>query len=167
MRTPEEYEAEIDRLSAALDLEAKARQSMADMAFDLSVELREAKAKAEQDAKDRAAREAVEAAERRDADAKAAAEHDLRWYAAEHAIRSAKLPSVRDLAARWGWTRSRAYDLLTNEAAWRDASRPWSWREADPSGDADIRTPAGQSPDTIRTHARSLSDHPTPNTLHP
>ena len=47
MRTPEEYEAEIDRLSAALDLEAKARQSMADMAFDLSVELREAKAKAE------------------------------------------------------------------------------------------------------------------------
>ena len=47
MRTTEEYEAEIDRLSAALDLEAKARQSMADMAFDLSVELREAKAKAE------------------------------------------------------------------------------------------------------------------------
>ena len=47
MRSPEEYEAEIDRLSAALDLEAKARQSMADMAFDLSVELREAKAKAE------------------------------------------------------------------------------------------------------------------------
>ena len=47
MRSPEEYEAEIDRLSAALDLEAKARQSMANMAFDLSVELREAKAKAE------------------------------------------------------------------------------------------------------------------------
>ena len=47
MRSPEEYEAEIDRLSAALDLEAKARQSMADMAFDLSIELREAKAKAE------------------------------------------------------------------------------------------------------------------------
>ena len=47
MRSPEEYEAEIDRLSAALDLEAKARQSMADMAFDLSVELREAKLKAE------------------------------------------------------------------------------------------------------------------------
>ena len=47
MRTTEEYEAEIDRLSAALDLEAKARQSMADMAFDLSVELREAKTKAE------------------------------------------------------------------------------------------------------------------------
>ena len=47
MRSPEEYEAEIDRISAALDLEAKARQSMANMAFDLSVELREAKAKAE------------------------------------------------------------------------------------------------------------------------
>ena len=47
MRSPEEYEAEIDRLSAALDLEAKARQSMADMAFDLSVELRGAKLKAE------------------------------------------------------------------------------------------------------------------------
>ena len=47
MRSPEEYEAEIDRLAAALDLEAKARQSMANMAFDLSVELRDAKAKAE------------------------------------------------------------------------------------------------------------------------
>lgn len=30
MRTPAEYEAEIDRLAAALDLEAKARASMAE-----------------------------------------------------------------------------------------------------------------------------------------
>ena len=32
MRTPAEYEAEIDRLAAALDLEAKARASMAEAA---------------------------------------------------------------------------------------------------------------------------------------
>ena len=37
MTTPEEYEAEIDRLSAALDLEAKARKAAADWVVDWAV----------------------------------------------------------------------------------------------------------------------------------
>lgn len=73
---------------------------------------------------------------------RAAAEHDLRWFAAEHALRDQKLPSVRELAERWTWSRSRVHDLITNESAWRDASRPWTWR-----------TPVGQQSDGVRTHA--------------
>lgn len=39
MRTPAEYEAEIDKLGAALDLEAKARASMAEAAANAFEEI--------------------------------------------------------------------------------------------------------------------------------
>lgn len=45
MTTPEEYEAEIDRLSAALDLEVKARKAAADWVVDLREEVRRAEAR--------------------------------------------------------------------------------------------------------------------------
>ena len=70
-----------------------------------------------------------------------AAAHDLRWYAAEHHVHGRTLPSVRDLAQRWGWTRTRVHDVLSR-GEWADPTRPWAWRRPD-----SIRTPSGQSAD--------------------
>lgn len=45
MNTPAEYEAEIDRLAAVLDLEAKARKAAADWVVDLREEQRRSEAR--------------------------------------------------------------------------------------------------------------------------
>lgn len=53
MRSPEEYEAEIDRLSAALDLEARLRCALAEACADREFEMEKLKRQlrhAEQDA---------------------------------------------------------------------------------------------------------------------
>jgi len=71
-----------------------------------------------------------------------AASHDLRWYAAAHAVHGAKLPNVRALAERWGWSRWKAHTLLTS-GQWMDHARPWTWAAPDKN-----RTTTGQEPDT-------------------
>lgn len=61
MRTPAEYEAEIDRLAAALDLEAKARASVAETAANAIEALKAAEEKLK--ARDAFLRQVMEALE--------------------------------------------------------------------------------------------------------
>jgi len=103
----------------------------------------------------------------------AAAAHDLRWHAAEHHVYGRALPTERELAARWAWSKTRVHDLVSS-TSWRDAARPWGWRSDHdpttirPAADQDERFEADngevsdQPPTTIRPHARDPL-HPAPD----
>ena len=70
----------------------------------------------------------------------ALAAHDLRWHAAEHAIYRRPLPSERDLAERWNWSRPKVNRTIRAER-WRDPSREWTWREPTVSQERAKREP--------------------------
>lgn len=63
-----------------------------------------------------------------------AAAHDLRWYAAECAATGAPPPSLRTLAARWGWGKSSVGPLLNDYTAWVDGLNPQPWPTRAPLG---------------------------------
>jgi hypothetical protein len=110
-----------------------------------------------------------------------AAEHDLRWHAADHAVHGRPLPNERALAARWGWRKTRVHDLIAS-TSWADAARPWRWRSDQtptklrPNSDQGEQANAEESPnsdqDPTKIRPRSdltrdpLQDHPSPITHH-
>lgn len=82
------------------------------------------------------------------------AAHDLRWHAAEHAVYGRPLPAVRELAERWGWTRTRTHELIADAPGWADEARPWGWRAADKkrtTGGQEADTANGRTPTNIET----------------
>ena len=96
----------------------------------------------------------------------ALAAHDLRWHAAEHAIYRRPLPSERDLAERWNWSRPKVNRTIRAER-WRDPSREWTWREPTVSQERAKREPtvsqAGQEQAQETYTSEPTVSHPRAN----
>lgn len=107
-----------------------------------------------------------------------AAEHDLRWYAAERHVYQRTLPTERDLATRWGWSKTVVHRLLVG-TEWIDETRPWLWRldqkrtNDGPETDQETRVTAESSQVTDQERTKSgpkadLTRVPfSPSTPHP
>lgn len=91
---------------------------------------------------------------------RALAAHDLRYHAAEHAVYRRPLPSERDLAGRWGWSRS-AVTRLLGSGEWADMAREWRWREPAANQRRTSRGPTENQADIVKRREVAESEPAT------